>query len=414
MVRSMTGQCGPRRDVAVLDLTVTSRCNLSCAYCYRVDGPSHRMTWPTARSALDHVMASARSRVAVNLLGGEPLLEPALIERILRYLGCHRRSQVVSVSMTTNGLLLDDSIAALLAAHRVRTQISFDGWPASQAARGSDTIPALEARFAQLRSHHRRYWSQQVGTTITVTPQSVRRLADAVRITLRHGVRRIELSPDLRDTSSWDAPRFGELQTAFEELCEIAVEAFYATGDVPIAALRPRPPRPAAAPSAYLCGAPFGAALSVDADGQAYGCAMFAPAALGHVSEDVRDELAVLRLGGLLESGFEARFARYPSLAEQVPLFHRSSRTGSTLAQCDSCRHRTTCNVCPLVAASPAAQGLGVVPDFLCGFQLAAGDARDRVADRLRSSKRLLGMGIPPVLGRVESAAGRLQNGGRS
>ena len=390
----------PRRDLRLLELTLTSRCNLSCEYCYRSRGPEGSLEWATAKAALDLLLASERPAVVLSLLGGEPLLEFELVDRILGYVESRRRrTQAVTVKLTTNGLLLDEAVAELLARHRVRTQISFDGLPALQARRGEGTFEALQELLCELRSRHRRFWTQHVGTTMTVSPASVAQLPSAVRATLALGVHRVELSPDLRSTICWDASRFGELQAAFHEIAAIAVEHFHATGDMPIPVLRPRQ-----GPGGGGCGAPSGEAIAVDVDGQAYGCAGFAPAALGIVAPATRRQLEPLRLGPLLDPSFQQRLARYPGLAGRLELFRSAARTGSALARCSTCPARRECGICPLVLGRDGEEGS--VPDFLCGFELAAASARDSVARSLRGTRLLLGMGVPPVLRRLERRAG--------
>ncbi|RKS76539.1 uncharacterized protein BZB76_1895 [Actinomadura pelletieri DSM 43383] len=121
-------------------LKIHGRCNLACDYCYVYE--SADQTWRTRPTVMrpdvvdataerlgEHARDHALPRVAVVLHGGEPLLAgrttiAATIERLRASVpsGCE-----VEVSTQTNGVLLTESMLAMLADHDVGVSVSLDG-----------------------------------------------------------------------------------------------------------------------------------------------------------------------------------------------------------------------------------------------------------------------------------------------
>jgi hypothetical protein len=80
-------------------LMVTRRCNMRCAHCSVESGPDVRGE-PTERELLDRVRAAAAGDVrSINLTGGEPMLRPRTVLRLVRA----ARRLGVTTSLTTNG-----------------------------------------------------------------------------------------------------------------------------------------------------------------------------------------------------------------------------------------------------------------------------------------------------------------------
>jgi len=121
-------------------LKIHSRCNLRCNHCYvyrHADqswrGQPNVMTRHTVDLAAarigEHASAHALSHVTVILHGGEPLLAGA---DLIAYAARTVRAAVppgtsVSLTVQTNGLLLDEPLLAVLADHDIRVGVSLDG-----------------------------------------------------------------------------------------------------------------------------------------------------------------------------------------------------------------------------------------------------------------------------------------------
>lgn len=121
---------GPRR----VTLGVTERCNHACAYCAfagarRSGARLLDMPWETARQAADQLLTRWPRPTAptLELFGGEPALDWALVERLVRHVRETRRRSDVELVLYTNATLLDRPRLALLVASGVVLQLSLDG-----------------------------------------------------------------------------------------------------------------------------------------------------------------------------------------------------------------------------------------------------------------------------------------------
>lgn len=75
----------------VITFVVTQECNLRCKYCYMVDKQSeHRMSFETAKKAVDYFIDNKENLfnddyVILAFIGGEPLIEIDLIDKVVDY-----------------------------------------------------------------------------------------------------------------------------------------------------------------------------------------------------------------------------------------------------------------------------------------------------------------------------------------
>ena len=111
---------------------ITHRCNLRCVHCYQDD-----FTESADETELSDILdkfcrlLEARSLPGqINLTGGEPLLHPAFFD-----LAAKIRERGVRLGVLSNGTLIDDKVAARLAALTpVFVQVSLDGTKATHDA----------------------------------------------------------------------------------------------------------------------------------------------------------------------------------------------------------------------------------------------------------------------------------------
>ncbi|MEV4670400.1 FxsB family cyclophane-forming radical SAM/SPASM peptide maturase [Actinomadura sp. NPDC049382] len=121
-------------------LKIHGRCNLACDYCYVYE--SADQSWrdrpaamptevldATAARVAEHVRSHALADVAIVLHGGEPLLagRAAIAASVDRLRAAVPSSCDVEVSMQTNGVLLTDTMLAMLDEHDVGVSVSLDG-----------------------------------------------------------------------------------------------------------------------------------------------------------------------------------------------------------------------------------------------------------------------------------------------
>lgn len=152
----------PAMPTRVVDLLLTYDCNSRCPYCFIKDrGAAIPMSPLVLDRAIDWTVETCDGTVELVFLGGEPTLEPGLIERAVhRAREWERRAPVrFQFSMTTNLLNLDEAMGRKLADWGVPYLISVDGYgrrhdlarPAADKAIGSpfaliaERVPKLRA-----------------------------------------------------------------------------------------------------------------------------------------------------------------------------------------------------------------------------------------------------------------------------
>ena len=176
---------GPRRRIPLttLVLNVTSKCNLSCKYCYeygedRLVEPSTKprfMSEETARESVDFMFAEAGEapRVHLTFFGGETLLN----FKVLRFAMSYAKEKAaalgkeVDASLTTNATLLRDEIIDWMVEHNIGVTVSMDGAREQQDANrvfanGMGSYDSVIPRVQELLRRHRR---RPIGARVTLT-----------------------------------------------------------------------------------------------------------------------------------------------------------------------------------------------------------------------------------------------------
>lgn len=117
-------------------ILVTENCNLACTYCFEVHN-TKVMTKETARKTLDflclNAVESGVGRFDAMIFGGEPLLNPEVVEEILSYgveLG-QKHNVMFTSNIITNCTVMNPKIKAMLTKWRdpanLTIQLSVDG-----------------------------------------------------------------------------------------------------------------------------------------------------------------------------------------------------------------------------------------------------------------------------------------------
>jgi len=116
------------RKIQDLRISVTDRCNFRCQYCMPAEG----LPWlPNDRVMSDDEIVSLATVFVrcgikeIRLTGGEPTVRPSL-PSIVRRLGALREEGLRSLSLTTNGVLLDKLAGRLAEAGLTRINVSID------------------------------------------------------------------------------------------------------------------------------------------------------------------------------------------------------------------------------------------------------------------------------------------------
>lgn len=157
-----------------LILKVAARCNIACTYCYEYSAGDQ--TWRDKPRFLDpHLARQLGQRIReygevrqVNTMsivahGGEPLMLGAQrLDTLFRELQEGAGPVQLSLSLQTNGLLLDHEICDVLARYRVMVGVSLDGGLHENRHRvdfkGENTWARAVAGIQLLRDHYPDIW----------------------------------------------------------------------------------------------------------------------------------------------------------------------------------------------------------------------------------------------------------------
>ena len=119
---------------SVMIKPVGDLCNLRCTYCYYRNvspvGNSNKLLCPErADQLLAHWIPQGPEQITISFQGGEPTLAgldwfKAFFKAVHRY---RRQDQQITLTLQTNGLLLDEDWTSLLRTHNVLVGLSIDG-----------------------------------------------------------------------------------------------------------------------------------------------------------------------------------------------------------------------------------------------------------------------------------------------
>jgi sulfatase maturation enzyme AslB (radical SAM superfamily) len=358
----------PRLDEVVI--VTTSFCNLRCSYCCATGRPGVRAPWPAVRAVLDRLLASPETPVLVAFTGGEPLLARRVISRTVSYVETRRRAtQVARLKLMTNGTLLDRQACAWLEDHAFEVQISIDGVRAAQDARYPGTFDQLRGLLRDWRRRSPSYFRAHVGVMMTLTPGTVGTFAESVSSLINAGVGTIKAGPAMDVPPARPGAR-ADLSRQVGQVFQHSLAHYWQTGEVPFAPFRRGPFGTRRAPSPWVCDAPLGRSLTVDADGEVATCLLATRTYADErpLTPAVRAAIHALRVGAP-DRRLDHRLKNVRAHPALATVFGAETRSRGAAGPCGRCAWNHECRVCPLTVERVSATCPTVrVPDFICTF----------------------------------------------
>lgn len=117
-----------------ISLNVAQVCNLSCVYCYGVDGEyglKGKMDEETAKKSIDFLISESKNQkqISITFFGGEPLLNFPLIKKSVDYSReqAKKFGKEIKFSITTNGTKFNKEVNNYLNENNFSVMVSFDG-----------------------------------------------------------------------------------------------------------------------------------------------------------------------------------------------------------------------------------------------------------------------------------------------
>lgn len=173
--------------IRILQIHPTRLCNLRCTHCYSSSGPNARGFLPTPLLVEAIEDAAALGYNVLSISGGEPLLYPGLLG-LCEAAKQHR----MTVTLVTNGSLLDRSKVSLLSSYVDGLAISLDGAPERHDAvrRKAGAFATLAGCLPGLRES-----GIPFGFVYTLTRENLCDLEWAADFAVEQGARLLQVHP---------------------------------------------------------------------------------------------------------------------------------------------------------------------------------------------------------------------------
>lgn len=209
-------------------LSLTHNCNLSCKYCYSGRQIKRDMSLATAQRIVDSVLdiTPAGQATSFNFFGGEPLLRCDLLSDIAV---CIREKEQntgkpVSLTVTSNGTLLTESILSFFREQRIDLCISIDG-PAHvhnlnrcyRDGRGSFEDVVRNLRLAM-------DWLGSLQVNAVYGPDTIEHLAETVSFLSELGMYVIHLNPNI--SACWEENTYQKLEATYMQVADYYIQRY--------------------------------------------------------------------------------------------------------------------------------------------------------------------------------------------
>ena len=187
--------------VATVTFQITDNCNLKCTYCYQLNKNTLIMPLEVAQKFIDlllennentqmYINTEHSTAIILEFIGGEPLLQPQLIDNIIQYFikrsieKNHPWQYNWRISLCSNGTLyFNPEVQKLLKKYKnkISFSISIDG--NKQLHDSCRIFPDGTGSYdiaIKAAKHYRQNFNQHLGTKMTIVPNNIIFLSDAV------------------------------------------------------------------------------------------------------------------------------------------------------------------------------------------------------------------------------------------
>lgn len=221
---------------------VTHQCNLRCSYCYEHNKEDRKMSFETAKRFVDLLFSLDEQNspwvndqnahgIILDFIGGEPLLEVELIDRIVGYFLTkavekeHRWAVNYMISMSTNGVLGDDpAVERFLRKYegRVSVSVTIDGSKEAHDAcrvdcNGCGSYDRAIKMYRKVNQNGRKR------TKYTIAPGNLGLTADSVKhLILDEGIDDLHINCVYEE--GWTTAHGGELYRQLREISDFLRE----------------------------------------------------------------------------------------------------------------------------------------------------------------------------------------------
>lgn len=277
------------RDITI---QITSECNLRCSYCYEHNKKKEVMSFETVKQIIDSLINMYESddeflgkntkAVIFSFIGGEPLLEPKIIEEFCDYWfeQCYIRKIPIAthtrVDFATNGLLWfsKDAQHLIKKYHDIMSlTVSIDGVKElhDKYRINYKGIGSFDMAFAAFKDAQKYGW---YNSKMTFVPSSFKYIYDSIKMMIEEGCEQIYCNCAYEPVYT---PEDGAV--LYDQLCKVADYVIENRKDNFISILDDYVGSPSTSEDNYCGGT--GKMLAFSPSGKIYPCIRYAPISIG-------------------------------------------------------------------------------------------------------------------------------------
>ena len=300
MVARLYPELRPESGMATMEITfqVTDACSLACTYCYQIDKGTSIMPFETATTFIDnlfegtykgYVSEEEKPFLVLDFIGGEPFLQPKLIEKICDYFydkAIERMSPWAEhsmISVCTNGVhWFEPDVQHFLNKYRNKLSVSvtIDGnKELHDACRVfPDGRPSYDLAVAAAKD-----WMDRggyMGSKITIAPANIQYMNDAILHMIDLGYE--EINANTVYEKGWTIEHAKTFYWKLKEIADYFVENNL-VNDIYLSLFADYLGKPKSETDLDTwCGGVGNAMLAIDPDGKLYPCLRYMKSSLGN------------------------------------------------------------------------------------------------------------------------------------
>jgi len=290
-------------NIKNITFQVTDRCSLKCSYCYQINKGKRKMSFETAKKAIDLIFSDDPSirdylgndvkAYIIEFIGGEPTLEPELMDQVVNYfreVAFKKDPMIVArsrISIASNGMhYFEPAVNKFLMknANSLSFSISLDGNKElhDSCRRFPDGSPSFDKAIAAI--HDWRAHGNEMGSKITLCPANIDKCFEASKFMVEEGYNIIHINFVYEEGWSIDDAKvcYEQLKKFADYMLELDApqNIFYALFDYD----KYTPQNEAE--DKNWCGGD-GNMLAIDPDGRLFPCIRYMESALGTEVEPI-------------------------------------------------------------------------------------------------------------------------------
>lgn len=286
-------------DMPCMEITfqVTNACSLACSYCYQINKGTKVMPFETAKTFIDnlfdnkykgYVSLKEKPFLILDFIGGEPFLQPKLIEQICDYFYdkaielCHPWAEHSMISVCTNGVhWYEPEVQHFVNKYqnKLSLSITIDGDKElhDSCRKFPDGRPSYDLAWAAAKD-----WIDRggyIGSKITIAPANLQYMNQAIKHFIENGYR--EINANTVYEWGWNLKYAKKFYWELKEIADYLIDENLEE-EVYLSLFEETLGRPQDISKIETwCGGVGNAMLAIDPDGNLYPCLRYMDSSLG-------------------------------------------------------------------------------------------------------------------------------------